>query len=92
MHKVTRLGDICDHGAVVITASQTSTVDGIPRARIGDLVACPIPNHGINPIVAQLGSTTTTDGRKQSHVTSITACGAMLVTGSPTQSNETKMG
>lgn len=82
-YRITRIGDCCDHGAVVITGDNTRIVDGRPVARIGDLVDCPIPGHGINPIVAQTASIVVTGKRKTSHIASITACGATLVTGSP---------
>lgn len=48
---IVRLGDITTHGGVVITASPIHTLRGIGIARIGDMVTCPLPGHGINPIV-----------------------------------------
>jgi uncharacterized Zn-binding protein involved in type VI secretion len=81
-YRITRIGDCCDHGAVVITGDNTRIVDGRPVARIGDLVSCPIPLHGVNPIVAQTARIVVTSGKTTSHIASVTACGATLVTGS----------
>ena len=38
---VIRLGDRTTHGGRVVRVASTSTVDGIPIARIGDTVTCP---------------------------------------------------
>lgn len=84
---VARLGDRCDHGGPIITASSTRTVDGIKCARVTDLYSCPLPGHGVNPIVT--GSTcATVDGLKLARVGDKTACGATIVSGSPTWSSE----
>lgn len=48
---VVRLGDGHSHGGSVISASSTVTAEGSGVARIGDLVSCPLPGHGVNPIV-----------------------------------------
>lgn len=45
------LGDKTTHGGKVISASANFTVNGIKVALIGDLISCPVPGHGINPIV-----------------------------------------
>ena len=37
-----RLGDTTDHGGKVITASETADYDGIPLARKGDRIECPL--------------------------------------------------
>lgn len=79
-----RLGDVCDHGAIIITASNDCTTDGIPVARIGDLVSCPIPGHGINPIISVLPLETFSDNKARATIQSITTCGAKIITGSPT--------
>lgn len=36
------LGDTTSHGGVVISGSPTTTVEGRPIARVGDLVTCPL--------------------------------------------------
>ncbi|MCW8276431.1 PAAR domain-containing protein [Pseudomonas sp. PCH199] len=45
------LGDKTTHGGEVISASSTTFVQGKPVALVGDEVSCPIPGHGVNPIV-----------------------------------------
>lgn len=49
---VVRLGDGSDHGGVVISASGTVFAEGSGVARLGDLHDCPIPGHGVTPIVS----------------------------------------
>ena len=78
----TRLGDMTSHGGVIITGASRTFVNGRPLARLGDLHACPIPGHGVNPIVS--GSPDTiTEGRPNARIGDVTACGAVIVTGSP---------
>lgn len=79
--RVAVLGDVCDHGAVIITSCRRTLVDGIPVARYGDLVACPLPNHGVNPIVKASG-TVWVEGQRVARVGDTTACGATIITGS----------
>lgn len=74
-----RLGDHLSHGATIISGSSTRTVDGIPVARLGDLVNCPI--HGVNPIIAVL-DTPLTDGVNTAHLNAAAACGAIIIDGS----------
>lgn len=45
------LGDKTTHGVSVISASSTMFVQGKKVVLLGDMVSCPIPFHGINPIV-----------------------------------------
>ncbi|EMX8597000.1 PAAR domain-containing protein [Enterobacter hormaechei] len=45
------LGDKTTHGGKVISASSTMIVNGKKVALIGDMISCPIPFHGPNPIV-----------------------------------------
>lgn len=76
-----RLGDTSSHGGTVITGSITTIVNGRPVARMGDLHVCPIPGHGVTPIVS--GSLdTATDGRPNARVGDTAGCGAVIVTGS----------
>lgn len=78
MRGVIRLGDPTTHGGSVITASSQTIVKGKPIARVGDLVACPITGHGVNPIVEgeanflDGGKAVALDGHK-------TACGCSLI-------------
>lgn len=46
-----RLGDATSHGGKVVTASDTHFIAGLGIARMGDRLACPIPGHGVNPII-----------------------------------------
>lgn len=45
------LGDATTHGGKVITASSSMFINGIQVALVGDMVFCPIPGHGVNPII-----------------------------------------
>lgn len=81
MRPYIRLGDPTDHGGVVVSASSLTIVEGKPVARIGDMVACPIPGHGVCPIVTG-DSTCIVDGSPVARQGDKTACGAGLV---PTQ-------
>ncbi|EMH4161605.1 PAAR domain-containing protein [Pluralibacter gergoviae] len=45
------LGDKTTHGGTVISASSTMQVHGKVVALLGDMVACPLPFHGTNPII-----------------------------------------
>ncbi|MFO3905851.1 PAAR domain-containing protein [Enterobacter hormaechei] len=45
------LGDKTTHGGQVISASSTMIVNGKKVALIGDMVICPVPGHGSNPIL-----------------------------------------
>lgn len=75
------MGDITNHGGVIITGALRTTINGRPVARMGDLHACPIPGHGVSPIVT--GSLdTATEGMSDARLGDITACGAVIVTGS----------
>jgi uncharacterized Zn-binding protein involved in type VI secretion len=72
------LGDKTSHGGVVVEASAESSVNNIRIARLGDKVACPIPGHGVCPIVT--GDTAfTIDGRPAARHGDLTACGATLI-------------
>lgn len=76
-----RLGDMSSHGGTVITGSVTTVVNSRPVARMCDLHVCPIPGHGVTPIVS--GSlNTATDGRPNARVGDMAGCGAVIVTGS----------
>ena len=85
LEPVARLGDPGSHGGVISTGSSTRTVDGLECARVTDLYECPI--HGSNPIVT--GSIcATVDGLAVARMTDKTACGATIITGSPSWSSE----
>lgn len=74
------LGDKTSHGGTVIEASSESSVGGIRIARLGDKVACPMPGHGVCPIVSG-DSTLLIDGKPAARMGDKTACGAVLISG-----------
>ena len=77
-----RLGDVTNHGGVIITGANRTTVNGKPAARMGDLHVCPLPFHGVTPIVT--GSPDTiTEGKPNARIGDMAGCGAVIVTGSP---------
>ncbi|MBQ5946158.1 PAAR domain-containing protein [Massilia sp. ST3] len=75
---IVRLGDRTSHGGKVISASTTHLIDGIGIARLGDMITCPIPGHGINTIVE--GAATYLVGeRKVALHGHHCACGCVLI-------------
>lgn len=78
---VIRLYDQTSHGGFVIRASG-SRYDGKPLALLGDLVACPLPGHGVNPIIE--GEPTMTEhGKPVALHGHRTACGCTLISSLP---------
>jgi uncharacterized Zn-binding protein involved in type VI secretion len=78
-----RLGDRSDHGGTIISAASNYRCDGIPVARVTDLHYCPIPGHGVTPIVN--GSFPVRhQGKIVACIGSVVGCGAKIITGSPT--------
>ncbi|SFN16120.1 Zn-binding Pro-Ala-Ala-Arg (PAAR) domain-containing protein, incolved in TypeVI secretion [Formivibrio citricus] len=78
MKRVIRLGDPTSHGGVVVSASPLTPVFGVPVARLGDMVSCPIPGHGTCPIV-EGDASWIVDGRPVALEGHKTACGAGLI-------------
>ncbi|MDW5419243.1 PAAR domain-containing protein [Iodobacter sp. CM08] len=82
MKRVIRLGDQTSHGGVVISAASTSNMFGKPVALLGDKVSCPIPGHGVCPIIEGDpswnvgGKSVALEGHK-------TSCGAVLISSMP---------
>ncbi|MCB8835940.1 PAAR domain-containing protein [Aurantimonas sp. VKM B-3413] len=76
--------DTGSHGGQIVTGSPSRSCDGLKVARVGDIYDCPI--HGPNPIVTG-SSISTAEGRKVARVGDRTECGAVIVTGSPTHSD-----
>ena len=72
------LHDKTDHGGFVITASENTSIDDRRVARIGDMVSCPRPGHGINPIVTG-SDCVTLDGRRVARHGDRAACGCRLL-------------
>ena len=82
MYKITRVGDQCTHGAKVITGDGSRIVEDQKVARVGDLVFCPLPRHGVNKIISSVANIVMTADQKTSHTVSRTQCGAVIITGS----------
>jgi uncharacterized Zn-binding protein involved in type VI secretion len=81
-YPISKVGDTSDHGGAIITGSSSFDVNGIPVARIGDILAC--PQHGNNPIVSSLVVNAQDDGKLLAHIGSKTQCGATITTGDAT--------
>ncbi|MBN3812363.1 PAAR domain-containing protein [Paraburkholderia sp. Ac-20347] len=72
------LGTSTTHGGAVVTAARCVTIGGIPAARVGDMVTCPMRG----PAVITSGGLGTIDGCRIAHHGSSTSCGATpVVTG-----------
>lgn len=79
-HPVARLGDGSDHGGVIISSASKTIVEGKLVARVTDLHSCPIPGHGVTPIVT--GSPHyLVEGQLCARTTSLTGCGASIIGG-----------
>lgn len=85
MALIARLGDSSSHGGSIITCAAVTTTEGILTARVGDLHSCPIPGHGITPIVNGSGNFKT-EGKITAVAGSVAGCGA-VITPSSTVSN-----
>ena len=72
------LGDKTDHGGQVVAASPTTTVNGIPVARVGDAVTCPRKGHGTT-VIATGDPNMLVDGQPVARHGDKTACGATLI-------------
>jgi uncharacterized Zn-binding protein involved in type VI secretion len=74
-----RLGDATDHGGKVITASKTADYDGIPLARKGDLIECPL-HPEVQPNVIMEGDDDMADeGRSLARQGHRGTCGCRLI-------------
>ena len=81
---VARLGDTSDHGGYIISVTTTRTYcNGILVARLGDMHSCPIPGHGITPLVSSPDMTIQAEGKVLATVGSVAGCGAVINSGSP---------
>lgn len=76
-----RLGDPSNHGGVIISSASRTMANGILVARMGDLHSCPLPGHGVTPIVTGSGKTLV-EGRPIARVGDSTGCGAVIASGS----------
>jgi uncharacterized Zn-binding protein involved in type VI secretion len=77
---IARLGDTSSHGGTIITAASKTLCEGKPVARVTDMLDCPLPGHGVNPIVT--GSPHyLVEGQQCARTGSVTACGATIIGG-----------
>lgn len=72
------LGDQTDHGGKVVAASPTTTINGIPVARVGDAVTCPRKGHGTT-VIATGDPNMLVGGKPVARHGDKTACGATLI-------------
>jgi uncharacterized Zn-binding protein involved in type VI secretion len=62
MALIVKKGDFSDHqyngvnGYIITVSTTVSTVEGAMIARVGDFHFCPIPGHGITPIINGSGN------------------------------------
>ena len=78
---IIRLGDKTSHGGAVLEGSQHSDIEGVPVARLGDKVSCPI--HG-NGTIVEGDMTMIVDGKPVARHGDKVACGAVLIAGQQT--------
>jgi uncharacterized Zn-binding protein involved in type VI secretion len=85
MAKIATLGDFSSHGGTIISSASLTQADDPTNAdliaRVGDLHSCPIPGHGVTPIVNGSGNFKT-EGKVTAVVGSICGCGAVIIQGS----------
>ena len=80
-----RVGDHSNHGGVIISSPISNKYDnGAQIAVIGALHACPIPFHGVTPIISSPIVTVNFDNITAAMIGSVAGCGAVMNTGSPT--------
>lgn len=76
------LGDKTTGGGEVISASSTMIVNGKRVALVGDEVRCPLPGHGVNPIVE--GCPDWTEGDREMVANGCRCkCGCELISSAP---------
>ena len=75
---VIRLGDKTSHGGAVVEGSPHSDSGGIPIARLGDKISCPIHGSGT---IASGDMTMIVDGKPAARHGDKTSCGALLIAG-----------
>ena len=73
-----RLADKTSHGGAVLEASTHSDSGGIPIARMGDKISCPIHGSGT---IASGDTTLIVDGKPAARNGDKTSCGAVLIAG-----------
>lgn len=85
MSGAARTGDISSHGGLLIAITSQTQIDGRNPITVGALHLCPPPDtwHGPN-IVITGSSTSMVEGKNQSRIGDVCACGAVIVSGSGT--------
>ena len=85
MAKIATLNDPSSHGGYIISSASLTQADDPSNedlvARVGDLHFCPIPGHGVTPIVNGSGNFKT-ESKITAVVGSICGCGAVITSGS----------
>ncbi|MGQ3671786.1 PAAR domain-containing protein [Xanthobacter sp. TB0136] len=77
---VATLGDTSNHGGTIISACDRHYANNGRRiARLGDLHSCPIPGHGVTPIVAQVSAVLEIEGKMVALHGSVCGCGAVII-------------
>ncbi len=77
-----RVGDSMTHGAVILSGSPDVMINGLPAARIGDTVSCPI--HGLNNIISGCSPSVADDGGLYvARIGAQSTCGAVVISASP---------
>lgn len=79
MKGIAYVGTVSTHGGMVISGSSDSFVCGKQIARFGDMHSCPIPGHGVTPIVIA-SDNMFVNGKGVARQQDMAACGAILVT------------
>ncbi|MEJ2793919.1 PAAR domain-containing protein [Iodobacter sp. LRB] len=82
MKKVIRIGDPTSHGGVVISGASKTVLFGKVVALLGDKVSCPVPGHGICPIV-EGDPSWLIDGKPVALEGHKTSCGSALISTMP---------
>jgi uncharacterized Zn-binding protein involved in type VI secretion len=85
MPAIARIGDRVTHNhvqyGVIRTGAPRTLVEGMPAARIGDLVQCPA--HGLQTIVSG-SATVLVEGKPVARVGDLVSCGATIISGAGT--------
>ena len=82
MPLIARVGDGSDHGGTIISVTtQHTNAEGQLVARVYDLHSCPIPGHGVTPILVG-SSPVICEGQPTAVTGSRCGCGAVIIAGS----------
>lgn len=82
MSLVARIGDTIDHGGRVVSGSASAFAEGMPVARLGDLVLC--EQHGLKKIIQTDYANVMVEGKPVAHIGATCECGAKIITGAAT--------